>query len=109
MILPTIAPIAVLLSVGEPAADVGPVEAELEVAEDCVDDPDPDEGTIEEITDREEVSDGVSDVGDKVEEGSVVGVEVEEGGVVGVGVIFVELGVGDTGGNSVVLGGVGPP
>lgn len=103
MILPTIAPIAVLLSVGEPAADVGPVVAELEVAEDCVDDPDPDGGNVEEITDREEVSDGVSDVDDKVEEGSVVG------GVVGVGVTFVELGVGDTGGNSVVLGGVGPP
>lgn len=86
MILPTIAPIAVLSSLGEPDVDVGPAEVELRVAEVWVDD-------------SEGVSDGVSDV--IVDD---VGGKVEDVGG------FVELGsVGDTGGKSVVLGGVGPP
>lgn len=72
MILPTIAPIAILSSLDEPGADVGP-----EVAEDWDDEPlgnDP----VKEVADNE-VSDDVSDVmvdevDGKVEEG--VGVEL---------------------------------
>lgn len=54
MILPTIAPIAVLPSPGEPGADVGPAEVELRVAEVWVDEPlgnDP----VKEVTESEEV------------------------------------------------------
>jgi hypothetical protein len=107
MMLPTIAPTAVPPSLDEPGADVGPAEVELEVTEDPVDEPvnepvgrDP----VEEGPDDGKVSDGESDVGGKVEDG-VAGVEE------GVGVASLELGgVGDTGGDSVVLGGgVGPP
>jgi hypothetical protein len=115
MMLPTIAPMAVLLSVDEPGADVGPVEVELEVNEDSVDEP-IDKDAVEEVSDSEEVSDneevtdGEGDVTD-----DRVGGKVEEGGVAGVwegvGVTPVVLGDGvDTGGDSVVLGGgVGPP
>jgi hypothetical protein len=109
MILPTMAPIAVLSSLDEPGADVGPAEVELEVTEDSVDEPvdnvPVDNVPVEGVSDNEEVPDGESnvvvDVGGKVEEGGVAGVEE------GVGVALVELdGVGD----SVVLGGgVGPP
>jgi len=101
MILPTIIPIAVLPSVGEPVADVGPPEVELEATEDWVDEPDVDGGTVrvndpvEEVTDNEEVTDDVVDG---------VGGRVERDVVRVVGVV-----VGDIGGKSVVLGGVGPP
>ena len=112
MMLPTIAPTAVPPSLDEPGADVGPAEVELEATEVPVSEPvnepvdEPvDSDTVEEGSDEEEVSDGESDVGGKVEEGGVAGVEG------GVGVTLVELGgVGDTGGDSVVVGGgVGPP
>ena len=93
MMLPTIAPTAVLPSVGEPVADVGPAEVDGGTVR--VDDP-------VEVTDNEEVPAGVvDDVGDSVEEDVA---RVEEG------VTLVELsGVGDTGGKFVVVGGVGPP
>lgn len=94
MILPTIAPIAVLSSLGELVADVGPAEVELRVAEVWVDEP-----LGNSVADSEEVTDGVGDV--IVDD---VGGKVEEVGG------FVKLGsVGDAGGKFVVLGGVGPP
>jgi len=89
---------ALPLSLGEPGADVGPGEVELEVAEDSVVESDTDVGTEDRVDNEGDVM--VDDVG----------VKVEEGGVVGVGVVSVELGgTGDTGGRSVVLDGVGPP
>jgi len=101
MMLPTIAPTAVPPSLDEPGADVGPADVELEVTEDPVDEPvngPVDSGVVEDGLDNEEVSDGESDVGGKVEEGIA---RVEEV----VGVTLVELG-----GDSVVVGGgVGPP
>jgi hypothetical protein len=116
IMLPTIAPMAVLSSLGEPVGDVGPAVVELEVDEDRVDEPvgnDPVEVTDkEEVKDEDEVADdeevwddGVDDVGGKVEEGGVVKVDGR------VGVTSVEPGcVGDTGGElSVLGGGVGPP
>jgi len=107
IILPTIAPIAVPPSLDEPGPDVGPAEVELEVTEDPVGEP-VGNNPVEGVSGNEEVSDGeidvMVDVGSKVEEGGVTGVEP------GVGETFVELGgVGDAGGKSVVLGGVGPP
>jgi hypothetical protein len=126
MILPTIAPMAVLSSLDEPVMGVGPAMVELEVTEDWVDEPvgsDPVEVTdSEEVADSNEVADSkevadseegwddesednVDDVGDEVEEMVAVIVEGR------VGVTFIELGdVTDTGGELVVLGGgVGPP
>ena len=101
MILPTIAPTAVPPSLDEPDA-VGPGEVELEVTEDTVD-------SVKEVADGgSEVPDGGGDV---IVDGVGVKVEGDGAGVEeGVGVTSVELGgVGDTGGMSVVLGGVGPP
>lgn len=124
IMLPTMAPTAVLSSLDEPVVGVGPAVVELEVTEDWVDElvnNDPvevvdneDSGSEDrvEVADNEEVWDDESDdevdsVGDKVEEGGVVKVERR------VGVTFVEVepgGVGDTGNELVVLGGgVGPP
>lgn len=103
MMLPAIAPIAVLSSLDEPAVDVGPARVELEVVDVSVSEPVEDDPV--EVTDDAEVWDDRSD--DKVDE---VGDKVEEGGVVRVeGVASDGLGEGETGGGLSVLGGVGPP
>jgi hypothetical protein len=107
MILPAIAPTAVLLSLDGLAVDVGAGRIELEVGEVWVDEPVSNDPV--EVTDDKEVCDDRSDV--KVDD---VGNKVEEGGVVKdegrVGVTFVELGgVGDTGRGLAAVGDVGPP
>jgi hypothetical protein len=116
IMLPTMAPMAVLSSLDKPGADVGPPMVELEVDEDWVDEPvgnDPVEVTgNEEVANNEEVE-GKEEVWDDEGDDKIgdVGGKVEDGGVVKVGgEAFVELGgVGDTGSELAVFGGVGPP
>jgi len=95
--LPTIAPIAVPPSLDEPGADVGTAEVGPEVTEDWI--VTEDRVVIEDWVDEAVGRDPVEEVTD----GDVSDVMVDSVGG------KVEEGVGDTGGKSVVLGGVGPP